>query len=108
MGGCAMKKLRFVGCAAVVVMLLSLVCVVNVAMGQKVTAEINGAVTDPSGAPVAGARVSAKNVATGIVYPTETNSDGVYYLAQLPVGGYEERWRARGFGHRHIRRSIWC
>jgi hypothetical protein len=92
-----MKKLRFVGCAVMVVMLVALACGVNVAMGQKVTAEINGAVTDPSGAPVAGATVTAKNVATGIVYPTETNSDGVYYLAQLPVGRYEVKIEGKGF-----------
>ena len=92
-----MKNLRLVGLVVVVAMLAALAWGVNVARGQGVTAEINGAVTDPSGAPVAGATVTAKEVSTGGTYPTQSNADGAYYLSQLPIGKYELKVEAKGF-----------
>ncbi|MGA2421587.1 MAG: TonB-dependent receptor [Candidatus Acidiferrum sp.] len=92
-----MKNLRLVGFVVVVVMVAALAWGGNVAMGQGVTAEINGAVTDPSGSPVAGATVTAKNILTGVAYATATNGDGVYYLSQLPIGKYELRVESKGF-----------
>jgi hypothetical protein len=64
---------------------------------QETTAAMNGAVTDPSGAPVANATVAAKDLDRGSLFPTSTNGDGVYNFPRLPVGRYEIRVEAPGF-----------
>lgn len=46
---------------------------------------------------MAGAAVTAKNIATGVTYPTQTNAAGNYVLQQLPVGNYEAAIEAKGF-----------
>jgi hypothetical protein len=65
--------------------------------GQETTASVNGTVTDPSGAPVASANVTAKDLDRGSLFPTSTNGDGVYNFPRLPVGRYEVRVEAPGF-----------
>jgi len=67
------------------------------AWGQETTATINGTVTDPSGAPIVGATVTATDVARGTEYPTQTNTDGAYYLSQIPIGTYRVKVEAKGF-----------
>ncbi|HZQ53503.1 MAG TPA: carboxypeptidase regulatory-like domain-containing protein [Bryobacteraceae bacterium] len=64
---------------------------------QEVTAAINGVVTDPSGAAVSGAKVSAKDLDRGTVFPTTTDASGFYSLPRLPVGRYEVRVENAGF-----------
>src|SRR5580658_712193 len=70
---------------------------VSPAWGQEVTATITGSVTDPSGAPVVGASVVARDVERGTTYPTRTNDVGVFNLQRLPVGKYEIKVEAKGF-----------
>jgi hypothetical protein len=67
------------------------------ANAQETTASITGFVTDASGAAVAGASVTATDAARGTAYPTQTNGDGAYYLARLPIGKYAVKVEARGF-----------
>jgi len=67
------------------------------AAAQEVTAAVTGKVTDPSGAAVSGAAVSAKDLDRGAVWPTKTNEEGVYNLPRLPIGRYEVRVEAQGF-----------
>ena len=55
---------------------------------QAVSGTITGAVTDASGAVIAGASVSATDTATGIVHTTTTDSAGHYTFAILPIGTY--------------------
>jgi hypothetical protein len=64
---------------------------------QQVTASIQGQVTDPSGAPIPGATVTAKDVDRGTTLSTNTNSDGIYTLPRLPIGRHEIRAEAKGF-----------
>jgi hypothetical protein len=56
--------------------------------GQSVRGTILGTVTDPSGAVVPGAKVTAHQTATGLVRTEVTNSEGEYSIPQLPVGPY--------------------
>jgi carboxypeptidase family protein len=49
---------------------------------------ILGTVTDVSGAAIAGAKASVKNVGTGLERTTETSDDGSYSLPELPIGTY--------------------
>lgn len=83
--------------AAVLALLTFVVASAQTAFSQQVTAAILGNVTDQNGAPVAKARITAKDEARGTPWTTETNSDGVFNLPRLPVGSYEIRIEAQGF-----------
>jgi hypothetical protein len=61
------------------------------------TGEISGAVTDPSGAAVAGATVTATNTGTGYKQAAKTGDAGIYRLTLLPLGTYEVETQAAGF-----------
>ena len=65
--------------------------------GQQVTAAITGTITDPSGAPIVGAKVIVKDLDRGVVFPAESNTQGAYNLPRLPIGRYEVRAEAQGF-----------
>lgn len=65
--------------------------------GQGVYGAITGAVTDPSGAAVPGAKVTATNLATGVQVPTTSNSAGYYTIVSLIAGKYRVDVAARGF-----------
>jgi hypothetical protein len=54
-------------------------------------------VTDPTGAVVSGATVTAENVDTGLSRAALTNQSGIYELLALPIGRYELRARKNGF-----------
>jgi Carboxypeptidase regulatory-like domain/TonB dependent receptor len=92
-----MKNTKSVGSLILVVILLALFCGATAAWAQEVTGSITGTVTDPSGAPIAGASVSAKDTARGVVFAGTTNGDGVYYLERLPIGNYELKVEVKGF-----------
>jgi len=64
--------------------------------GQS-TATVQGAVTDSKGAVVPNATVVVRNKATSIERTTQTDSDGNYQIAALPVGTYAIEVRASGF-----------
>lgn len=64
---------------------------------QTITGTITGTVTDPSGAVIAGAKVTATNVLTGVITPTVTNDSGVYSLRFLQIGQYKVGVTAAGF-----------
>ncbi|MGH9345120.1 MAG: carboxypeptidase-like regulatory domain-containing protein, partial [Terriglobia bacterium] len=67
------------------------------AISQEITGGITGTVTDPSGAAVPGATVTATDVQRGTVWPTQTNSAGVYNFPRLPAGQYSLKVEAQGF-----------
>jgi hypothetical protein len=64
---------------------------------QTITGTITGTVTDPSGAVVAGAKVTAINVLTGVQTPTTTNPSGIYSLRFLQIGQYKVSVEAPSF-----------
>lgn len=64
---------------------------------QQITGSIRGAVTDPSGAVVEGATVSARQSETGLTRSTSTDHAGVYRLLELPVGHYQLQVERNGF-----------
>jgi hypothetical protein len=64
---------------------------------QTFRGAINGSVTDPSGAVVANAKVTATNVGTGVALNTVTTSDGQYSFQDLPLGTYKVTVSAGGF-----------
>jgi hypothetical protein len=64
---------------------------------QEVTATVTGSVTDPSGAAVSGANVTAMSVERGIAYAGTTNDSGLYRISQLPAGSYTVKVEKSGF-----------
>ncbi|HWB87393.1 MAG TPA: TonB-dependent receptor [Bryobacteraceae bacterium] len=77
--------------------LLSLLCLAGLAFAQGDRGTITGTVSDPTGAVVAGAAVTATNIETGAHYDTVTTSTGNYTLSSLPAGGYDITVSAPGF-----------
>jgi hypothetical protein len=61
------------------------------------TGTIQGTVTDPSGGVVAGASVTATNVATGVETARKTSDAGVFVLPLLTAGEYSVTVKATGF-----------
>ena len=92
-----MKKLQSVALALCCLTLVLLICGANATFAQEVTATVAGTVTDPSGAAVVGATVTAKSVERGITYTGVSNDSGIYRIAQLPVGSYDLRIEKTGF-----------
>jgi hypothetical protein len=78
-------------------LLLAVLAILTPIQAQETTGAINGTITDPSGAPIVGATVTASDVARGTEFPTQTNNDGAYYLTHLPVGRYALKVEAKGF-----------
>lgn len=68
-----------------------------VAHAQVVGATVSGTVTDPSGAVVANANVTATNTATAVARSVTTDSAGLYTIANLVPGPYDFKVAATGF-----------
>ncbi len=64
---------------------------------QAGTAELNGNVSDASGAVVVNARVTAANAETGISREAVTSGTGGYVITLLPPGNYNLSVEAPGF-----------
>jgi hypothetical protein len=68
------------------------------AFSQVTVAAIHGTVTDPSGAVVADAKITALNTATGIATDTTSNESGYFIFPSLQIGGpYTVTVSAPGF-----------
>src|SRR5579864_9024082 len=77
--------------ARMILVSISLIFVLLAAAGvsaQTFRGTILGTVTDPSGAVIAGAKVTVKNAGTGLERFTQTSADGSYSLPELPIGSY--------------------
>jgi Carboxypeptidase regulatory-like domain/TonB dependent receptor len=64
---------------------------------QQITGSIRGNVADSTGAVVAGATVTARQVETGLARTATTGRSGDYLLLELPVGHYALEVTAKGF-----------
>jgi len=78
----------------VIVMMLS----VGIAGAQTIDGTLRGEVTDPSGAVVAGVKVTATNVGTNVSVAVTTNTSGTYNIPNLLPGTYTVTVEAGGFG----------
>jgi len=65
-----------------------LLLMTTAALGQTFRGGIVGTVTDPSGASIAGAQVTATNTGTGLARQTTTDAEGNYSFTELPLGTY--------------------
>ena len=82
---------------AMILVLVSLCWLAASASAQVSTGTFTGLVTDPSGAIIPGATVTATNDGTGVAVMRPTNSEGLYTLPNLIPGFYTVRAEAHGF-----------
>src|ERR1700728_759373 len=71
-------------------------------LSQAGVASLSGLVTDPSGAVVAGAQVTATNIETQVAHSRTTDSSGYFTFVGLPVGHYKIDANQRGFKEEQI------
>jgi outer membrane receptor protein involved in Fe transport len=74
-----------------------IIALAGVAPAQTFRGTILGTVTDPNGAVVPEAIVTAKNVGTGIERSTASDEFGNYTIAELPIGTYQVTVQKSGF-----------
>jgi len=84
-------------CLALALIAMMATILTTSAAAQVEQASFVGRITDPSGAAVNGARVTATNVETNIVYRAVTNSTGDYVITPIPPGSYVLDVNATGF-----------
>ena len=67
------------------------------AQAQSINGSIRGIVTDSTGAAIAGASVTIRNVETGYVREVKTDEAGLYVAPALPIGTYSVSSSSSGF-----------
>ena len=67
------------------------------ASAQVLYGSLVGTVTDATGAVVPGAQVSALNVATGLELESSSGGDGLFRMANVPLGNYDVSITSDGF-----------
>src|SRR6266849_8445213 len=65
--------------------------------GQRNTAALSGTTTDPTGALVPAAQVTAVQTSTGTTTRTQSNESGFYQIPNLSAGTYTLRVEHAGF-----------
>src|SRR5215469_2798787 len=93
-----MVRMAKTGPRILAVALLAMVST-NILLAQTTvgTGSIVGAVTDPSGAVISGAKIKIMNTATGQVIELATNSSGSFNSGALIPGNYKVQISANGF-----------
>jgi hypothetical protein len=89
---------------ALVVILLCLVSS-TLLIAQSTGGRILGRVSDPSGAVLAGVKVTATNDATGVSRTSQTNESGDFAFPEVPVGTYSFTFDLKGF-KTNIRKNV--
>ncbi|MDQ3750822.1 MAG: carboxypeptidase-like regulatory domain-containing protein, partial [Acidobacteriota bacterium] len=83
-----------------IVLLATLFCLALFAgstFAQQITATVSGTITDPAGAVVPGAAVTAASIETGLAKTATTNDNGQYTIAFLQPGSYNITIEKTGF-----------
>jgi hypothetical protein len=79
------------------VCLLASLFAASTAIAQEFRATLSGRVTDPSGAVVVNAQVTAVEASTKTTYHAKTTRDGTYYIPYILPGDYTVSVVAKGF-----------
>ena len=74
----------------------------RLAHAQAISGDVVGTVTDKSGAAVAGVRLTATKVETGVATTTVTNDRGEFHFVNLPIGKYNVAAEASGFASKQV------
>src|SRR6266403_1459934 len=81
----------------IAVLAVSLVTFLPLSFAQKTTGDIDGTVTDQSGAMLPGAALTLTDQANGTVRKTTSNAQGSFSFLNLPVGTYTITATKEGF-----------
>ncbi len=81
----------------IAVLAVSLVTFLPLSFAQKTTGDIDGTVTDQSGAMLPGCALTLTDQATGAVRKTTSNAQGSFSFLTLPVGNYTINATKEGF-----------
>src|SRR5215467_11322178 len=86
---------------------VALLCLLSSTLlfAQSTGGRILGRVTDPTGAVLAGVKVSLINEATGVSQDSMTNASGDYVFPQVPVGNYRLEFDQSGF-KKNVRKGV--
>lgn len=87
---CMQKTRRAIWVFAVLAFLAAL------AMAQS-TSQLNGSVTDSTGASVRGAKITLTDTANGLQRTATSNGSGLYQFLDVPPGDYQMEATASGF-----------
>src|ERR1700730_5210182 len=79
------------------VLLIGVILGACLVSAQVTTGTISGIVQDQSGASIAGAEVTVKNLDTGIARTFTSDAGGRYTVPDLPLGNYEVQGQHSGF-----------
>jgi hypothetical protein len=71
---------------------------------QSVDSSIQGAITDSSGAAIAGAGIALTNTQTGVVRSTQSDSSGSYSFPTVQPGEYSLSVTKQGFADFNLTR----
>jgi hypothetical protein len=88
---------RFLLVAAVLAVFSVLMTGGEVSFAQGITGSMTGTVTDPSGAVVANATVTIREIDTNALHTTKTSDAGTFTVPQLPPGPYTVKVEKAGF-----------
>lgn len=88
---------RIVKARALLCRLLLIACSAGLAVAQDYRGKVQGIVTDPSKAAVAAAKVTLKNLNTGVENVKETDTTGAYTFDFVTPGSYSISVEAAGF-----------
>src|SRR5580704_154294 len=96
--GVSMKSATAIGFSvAATLLLLIAIWMPQPSNGQQVMAAFTGKITDPSGAAVPDAKVTAVDNERGTMLTTTTSGNGIYDLPQVPIGNYNIKVERMGF-----------
>jgi outer membrane receptor protein involved in Fe transport len=77
--------------------LIAVVAVVCASYAQTFRGGIEGTVIDSTGAAIPQAEITARNAATGLTRTTQSDSQGFYFITELPLGDYTVSASKTGF-----------
>ena len=82
-----------------------LAAMASLGMAQETTGAITGKITDPSGAAIVGASVTAQDLDRGTVSKGQTNEEGLTTCPGCPSGATSSAWKPPAFKPRFAPRS---
>jgi hypothetical protein len=88
------KTLTMIGAACCLVLILGTMSTMR---AQQSAGAVTGTVLDPSGAAVANATVTVRDVDRGTTWTAKTSTSGLFDFPEIPVGNIEVKAEASGF-----------
>src|SRR4051812_18672297 len=91
------RSLRFLLSGYRILPAFALLALLALPVIAALTGDLHGTILDPNGAVVEGAKITIRNVATGIVRTATSDSRGEFATLQLEVGIYDVKVEKVGF-----------